>query len=209
MNNLKELLQEADPLRHEPAPPPHRRALQRQAVLAASRRAHIAAPKPRSRAAIFATSALMAVAVVTLAAFLWSMFNSKVEAAIRFEVRMAETAPAPGMQKAQVAGTDRYVYLHSGVVVSNNDIASLRVVQAGGASQYGISIKFNAAGADKMRKATKEHIGKPLAILLDGQVIMAPVVRDAVGESAMLTGHYTKSEAQSVADRIARGIGMQ
>ena len=208
MNNLKELLQNADPLQHESAPPPQRRALQRQAVLAASR-AHIAAPKPRSRAAIFATSALMAVAVVALAAFLWSMFNSKVEAAIRFEVRMAETAPAPGLQKAQVAGTDRYVYLHSGVVVSNNDIASLRVVQAGGPSQYGISIKFNAAGADKMRKATSAHVGKPLAILLDGQVIMAPVVRDAVGESAMLTGHYTRSEAQKVADRIAKGIGMQ
>lgn len=151
----------------------------------------------------------MMAAVVALGAVLWSMFNSNLQAAIRFEVRMAETRPAAGLHKAKVAGSDRYVYLHNKVVVSNNDIAEVKVVQAGGPSQYGISIKFNSSGADKMRRATKAHIGKPLAILLDGQVMMAPVVRDAIGGSAMLTGHYTRAEAQKVADRIIKGIGMQ
>jgi SecD/SecF fusion protein len=122
---------------------------------------------------------------------------------------MAETTPAAGLQKSKVAGTGRYVYLHNEVVVSNNDIAEVKAVQAGGASDYGISIKLNPAGAGKMRQATDAHIGRPLAILLDGQVIMAPVVRDAVGGSAMLTGHYTKSEAQNIALRIIKGIGMR
>jgi len=210
MNNLRELLQDADPLRHEPGRPAEQRTLRRRAVLAAVRRTPASAVRrPRSRAAVWATSGLMLAAALALGAVLWSMFNSNLQAAIRFEVRMAETRPAAGLQKAKVAGSDRYVYLHRQVIVSNNDIAEVKVIQADTPSQYGIGIKFNPAGADKMRRATRAHIGKPLAILLDGQVMMAPVVRDAVGGSAMLTGHYTKAEAQRVADRIVKGIGMQ
>lgn len=210
MNNLKELLQHADPLQHEPAQQLDQRVLRRQAVLAAARRAQApAGQEPGRRTAVLVTSALMLAALLALGAVLWSVFNSNLEAAIRFEVRMAETRPAAGLQKAKVTGSDRYVYLHHQVIVSNNDIAEVNVIQADAPSQYGIGIKFNASGADKMRQATQAHIGKPLAILLDGQVMMAPVVRDAVGGSAMLTGHYTKAEAQRVADRIVKGIGMQ
>lgn len=35
------------------------------------------------------------------------------------------------------------------------------------------------------------------------------VVRDAIGGSAMLTGHFTKAESQYIAARIFKGIGMQ
>ncbi|HEX5413649.1 MAG TPA: hypothetical protein VFZ27_17515 [Terriglobia bacterium] len=210
MNNLKELLRGADPLRHEPAPPPGQHAVRRQAVLAAAGRADVpASERPRSRRAFLATSTLMLAAILALGAIVWSVFNSNLRAAIRFEIRMAETNPAPGLQKAKVSDSGRYIYLHPEVVVSNNDIAAVEVVEAGGPSQYGISVKLNAAGAGKMRRATAAHIGKPLAILLDGQVIMAPVVRDSVGGAAMLTGHYTKAEAQRIADRIVKGIGMR
>jgi len=210
MNNLKELLQDADPLRHEPAQLPSQRTLHRQAVLAAARRTHAPAiESAQRRTAVFLTSTLMLAAVLAVGAILWSVFNSNLQAAIRFEVRMAESNPAPGLQKAKVADSSRYVYLHNEVVVSNNDIAAVQVVEAGGPSQYGISVKLNATGADKMRRATEAHIGKPLAILLDGQVIMAPVVRSSVGGAAMLTGHYTKPEAQRIADRITKGIGMR
>lgn len=210
MNSLKELLQDADPLRHEPALPLVQRTLHRHAVLAAASRTHApASERTLSRKAVLLPSALVLAVILALGAVLWSVFNSNLQAAIRFEVRMAESEPAPGLQKAKVADSDRYVYLHREVVVSNSDIAAVQVVETGGPSQYGISVKFNAAGADKMRQATQAHIGKPLAILLDGQVIMAPVVRDAVGQSAMLTGHYTKTEAQKIADRIIKGIGMR
>src|SRR5690348_4531406 len=210
MNSLRELLQDADPLQHESAPLPSQRTLRRQTVLAAARRTHAPAiESARRRTAVFLTSTLMLAAVLAVGAILWSVFNSNLQAAIRFEIRMAESNPAPGLQKAKVSDSSRYVYLHNEVIVSNNDIAAVEVVEAGGPSQYGISVKLNGAGADKLRQATEAHIGKPLAILLDGQVVMAPVVRSSVGGSAMLTGHYTKAEAQNIADRIIRGIGMR
>lgn len=210
MNNLRELLRDADPLRHEPERPLGQRTLHRQAVLEAARsnRAPVG-ERLRSRAPVFATSALMVIAAVVLASGLWSVLNSKLQAAIRFEVRLAESNPAPGLQKAYVAGSHRYVYLHNKVIVGNNDISEVRAVQEGGPSQYAISINLNTAGADKMRQATQNHLEKPLAILLDGRVVMAPVIRSPVGASAMITGNFTRTEAERLAERIAKGIGMQ
>jgi SecDF, P1 head subdomain len=210
MNNLRELLRDADPLRHEQERPLGQRTLHRQTVLAAahSNRAPVDG-RLRTRSGVFAASALMVIAAVVLGAILWSVFNSNLQAAIRFEVRLAESKPAPGLQKAQVAGSHRYVYLHHKFILNNNDIAAVHVVQEGGPSQYAISIEFNAAGADKMRRVTQSHIGKLFAVLLDGQVAMAPVIRSSIGDSAVITGNFTKAEAKGIAQRIVKGIGKQ
>jgi preprotein translocase subunit SecD len=56
-----------------------------------------------------------------------------------------------------------------------------------------------------MRAATGGHIGKPVAILLDGQMVMAPVVKASLGASAEITGNFTKAQAE----RIVEGIGIR
>jgi preprotein translocase subunit SecD len=132
-----------------------------------------------------------------------SPFVSDLQAAVRFEVRLAEDKWAPGLREAKVSGSDRYVYLHDEVIVSNGDIAAARVIPGGGPSQYSISVEFNASGAERIRAATGNHIGKPVAILLDGQVVMTPVVRVPIGPAALITGNFTKAEAE----RIANGVG--
>jgi len=53
-----------------------------------------------------------------------------------------------------------------------------------------------------MRRATATHIGKPMAVLIDGDVVAAPIVKSPFGQSAVISGDYTRSEAE----RIARGI---
>ena len=53
-----------------------------------------------------------------------------------------------------------------------------------------------------MFNATQGHIGKPIAILVDGQVVTAPTVRAAISTTGVISGDFTKAEA----DRIAAGI---
>jgi preprotein translocase subunit SecD len=48
-------------------------------------------------------------------------------------------------------------------------------------------------------------VGRPVAILIDGEVVMTPVVRSAIGNSATITGNYTRAEAE----RIASGMGIR
>jgi preprotein translocase subunit SecD len=67
-----------------------------------------------------------------------------------------------------------------------------------------VGVEFNASGAEKMRAATGNHIGKPVAILLDSQVVVAPVLRAAIGASAVITGNF-----RTQAEGIVNGIRIQ
>ena len=96
------------------------------------------------------------------------------------------------------------IYLHQEIVVTNSDIARSRVVPGDGPSRFGVGVEFNAAGTQKMRQATANHGGRPVAILIDGDVVMAPVLKSPISTSAVISGDFTEAEAQ----RIVNGIGI-
>jgi hypothetical protein len=205
MKSIRNLLQEADPLQHEPTWTSGERDFRRQALLAAASGPRSpAGVRSRSRIPVFITVALMLIAASFLGSRVRSPFVSDLQGAVRFEVRLAEDKPAAGLREAKVSGSGRSVYLHDEVVVTNSDIAAARLVQ-GGPTQYSVGIEFNASGAEKMRTATAGHLGKPVAILIDGQVVMAPVVRASLGASATITGNFTRAQAE----RIVNGIGLR
>jgi antitoxin (DNA-binding transcriptional repressor) of toxin-antitoxin stability system len=204
MRNISELLRDADPLQYEPTFRLGEPDFRRQAVLAAA-----AAARPparvgsRSRTAVFAAVALTVIAASFLGSRVRSVFVGDLQgAAVRFEVRLAEDRPAPGLREAKVSGSHRSVYLHDEVIVTNSDISVARVVPGQGPSEYSVGIEFNATGAEKMHAATGNHIGKLLAILLDGQVVMAPVLRSPIGASARITGNFTRPQAEKIVNGI-------
>lgn len=66
-----------------------------------------------------------------------------------------------------------------------------------------IGIVFDSKGADLFAKITKENIGKPLAILLDGQVISSPIIQgEILGGQAQISGQFSIQEANA----LARGL---
>ena len=97
------------------------------------------------------------------------------------------------------------IYLHQEVIVTNSDVAQCRVVQGDSASRFGVAVEFNAAGAERMRQATASHIGKPAAVLIDGEVAAAPIVRGPISMLGLISGDYTRAEAE----RIVGGIGVR
>jgi hypothetical protein len=206
MKTVRELLRDADPLQYEPAWPSDAHDSRRQTVLAAASASPARADlRSRSRIAAFATVVFLVIVGSFLGSRAWPPFVGNLQGAVRFEVRLAEDKPGPGLREAKVSGSERSVYLHDEVVVDNGDIAAARVVQGSRPSRYSIDVKFNASGAEKMRAATGNHIGRPVAILLDGQVVMAPVLRSPIDASAVVTGNFTRAEAA----RIVNGIGIQ
>jgi hypothetical protein len=207
MKKIRELLREADPVRYEPTGPPDQHDFPRQAVLTAASAARVPVKvRSRSRMVIFAAVAFTLIAASFLGPRLRSVFVSDLQAAaVRFEVRLAEDRPAPGLHEAKVSGSDRSVYLHDEVIVTNSDIALARVVPGRGPSEYNVGIEFKESGAQKMRAATGNHIGKHVAILLDGQVVMAPVLRTPISASAVISGNFTRAQAE----RIVHGIEIQ
>lgn len=74
---------------------------------------------------------------------------------------------------------------------------------------YGVSLQFTKEGADLFGKLTAAHVGERFAILLDGKVQSAPVIRDAIwGGSASITGHFTQKEAQNLASVLENPLAV-
>jgi hypothetical protein len=206
MKTVRDLLQDADPLRHEPDRLAEERERLRQAIVAAASDA--TAPLSnwfRARIALLAAVAVAVIAMVAVGSQVWSPAGATLQAAVRFEVRLAEDSPATGLREARVSGTDRVIYLHQEAIVTNSDVVQSRVVQGDNASRFGVAVEFSAAGAERMRQATASHIGKLAAVLVDGEVVMAPVVRAPVSTLGLISGDYTRAEAE----RIVSGIGVR
>lgn len=68
------------------------------------------------------------------------------------------------------------------------------------------SFRFNGRGTRRFAHITAENVGKPFAIVLDGKVISAPVIREPItGGSGQITGNFTLEEANSVAMLLRAG----
>src|SRR4029077_7968231 len=63
-----------------------------------------------------------------------------------------------------------------------------------------VALKFDADGAKQFGKITEQYKGYRFAIVLDGLIQSAPVIRDAIyGGEAVITGTFTEQEARGLA----------
>jgi preprotein translocase subunit SecD len=157
----------------------------------------------RARVTILAAFVIALIGTLALGYQVWVRGTIPVLAAVRFELRLAENQPVPGLVVAQVAHTGGLIYLHPEIVLNNDDIAQ-SWVSHDGPDRFSVSVQFLQSGAERMRQATTAHLGRPMAILLDGKVVMTPVVRSPITDSAMITGNFTRAEAERIADGISK-----
>lgn len=70
-----------------------------------------------------------------------------------------------------------------------------------------ISVEFNEVGKELFAAITKENINKRLAIVVDGHLYSAPVIRTEIpGGKAIVAGSFTEEEARELAARINDAI---
>lgn len=69
-----------------------------------------------------------------------------------------------------------------------------------------VSLSFNSVGADRFAQITGDHTKERLAIILDGNVYSAPVIRERIaGGQAQITGRFTMDEAKDLAIILRAG----
>ena len=122
---------------------------------------------------------------------------AQTSAASRMEIRLAESGFTPGLREAVVSGSNERIYLYPTTLATWSDVTLARVINDG--NTFGVAVTFNSAAAGRMASATAAHLGKPIAIILDGRIIAAPIVRAPVSDSAMLTG-ITAAVARELID---------
>lgn len=99
---------------------------------------------------------------------------------------------------------ERFIILRK-TVITGNDLK-----WAGPATnEYGqpiVSLEFSPEGSKKFYAATLRLIGRPLAILLDGKIVSAPNVNEAIsGGRAQISGQFTIKDMQDMVIKLKAG----
>lgn len=69
-----------------------------------------------------------------------------------------------------------------------------------------VEFTFNRLGADKFGQITQQNIGRRFAVVLDGKVITAPVIRSAIlGGRGIIEGNFTVEGANELAVLLRAG----
>ncbi len=69
-----------------------------------------------------------------------------------------------------------------------------------------VSFNFDGVGAKRFADATRQNVGRAFAIVLDNQVISAPVIREPIlGGRGIISGSFTTQEVQDLALLLRAG----
>ena len=70
-----------------------------------------------------------------------------------------------------------------------------------------ISVQFSDVGTELFAQITKENLNKRLAIVLNGQLYSAPVIKSEIsGGKAQISGSFTEEEASELAKSLNEAI---
>ena len=96
------------------------------------------------------------------------------------------------------SGDGRNYVVEKRVMVSGEmlDSASAGIDQN---NRPAVNFALNTMGARKFGRVTGENIGRPFAIILDGQVVSAPVIQSQIFGSGQITGDFSVAETNELA----------
>jgi preprotein translocase subunit SecD len=92
------------------------------------------------------------------------------------------------------------------VIVSGGDLADAQPGFDPRTNEPIVTFRFSAAGARKFAQATGENVGRAMAIVVDGEVLSAPVIREPIlGGSGQISGDFTLQSANDLAAVLRHG----
>jgi preprotein translocase subunit SecD len=124
------------------------------------------------------------------------------------EIRLARTEQgtkpedATALIDAFLRDSGRRYYMDKIPLATNNDVIEARVLQEQG--RFKVVVTLTADAAARMEAATSAHRGKPLAIIVNGELVSAPIVQTAISTDVVISGDFTREEARRIAAGLQR-----
>jgi preprotein translocase subunit SecD len=72
-------------------------------------------------------------------------------------------------------------------------------------TDLGVHFEFDEEGGKRFYELTSRNIGKPLAIVLDGQIVQVAVINSAIGKFGSISGNFKSEEANTLARLLKSG----
>ena len=97
---------------------------------------------------------------------------------VSIEFRLGDQTAEDDLLPYTVGASDTTVYLGAEPVLTNEDVDLAEIIEGSDGSQ--LHMVLNDAGRRKLAEVTGNNLGKILALLLDGQVVAAPVIQEVI-----------------------------
>jgi len=135
----------------------------------------------------------------------------------KMEFRMVDTTVSPDQAQAGRVPPDSEVLMSASspkipyvikkqVLVSGGDLTDAQPGFDSRTSEPVVNFRFNSSGSRKFAQATTDNVGQPFAIVLDNEVISAPVIREPItAGSGQISGNFTVQSANDLAILLRAG----
>jgi len=127
-----------------------------------------------------------------------------------FEIRMVYDQPTPNATELELARkipdhetvTQKLIVARRALLDASS-VKSATVMKDHITKDPQIMVRFSGTGTKQFSKITRENIGRQLAIVIEGKLIMAPRIQEEIPSgSAVIHGDFTPTEAKNIADKI-------
>ncbi|MDQ0318916.1 SecD/SecF fusion protein [Pararhizobium capsulatum DSM 1112] len=117
------------------------------------------------------------------------------------------TQPAPrGVDILPGANDGNRYPVESRIAISGERLADAKAGFNQQTNEPIVSFTFDAQGARQFAEITRDNVGRPFAIVLDGKVLTAPVIREPiVGGQGQISGNFTAQEATVLSALLRSG----
>ncbi len=119
----------------------------------------------------------------------------------------ANTPPPPGVDFLPMQDNpNQKIAVRKRVDVDGGDLTDARAGTNGQTGEWVVNFTFNSVGARRFADVTRANVNHRFAIVLDGRVISAPVIREPItGGRGQISGNFTASSANDLAVLLRAG----
>jgi SecD/SecF fusion protein len=104
------------------------------------------------------------------------------------------------------AGPSRTIAVRRQIEVDGANLVDARATQDQRTQEWVVSFTLDGIGTRRFAEVSTKHVGEPFAIVLDGKVISAPVIREPItGGRGQISGHFTVADANDLAVLLRAG----
>ncbi|MCR4377067.1 MAG: protein translocase subunit SecD [Rhodospirillales bacterium] len=112
----------------------------------------------------------------------------------------------PAQNEIDVMGQPRMYLVQKRIMVSGDTLVDAQPGFDSANNQPIVNFRFDVVGAKRFGDVTKQNVNKPFAIVLDGKVISAPVIREPIlGGSGQISGSFSVAEANDLSLLLRAG----
>ena len=111
-----------------------------------------------------------------------------------------------GAEKIQFENSEDEALVSKRIILSGENLIDAQPLMNNQTNETVVSFTLDRVGAKRFGKATSTGVGRQLAIVLDGKIVSAPIIRDTIASgNGQISGNFTFKSATDLALLLRSG----